>query len=97
MNPLVRHYRSEESPEIGDIIELFEGAFGAAVITRIDPEFNQITLDRVHASAERFGYQGQLQIGVERVVVSRERLRESLKVFVTGASQAKDNRYKPIV
>jgi hypothetical protein len=84
---LTREYRDGEEVRLGDVVQLFEGAYGAAVVTKVGDE---VVCERVHASASLLG---QIEIGVERVTFSAERARE-LPVFVRGPGGEADNRHR---
>jgi len=87
---MTRRYGDGEAPRVGDVVRLFEGAYGSGVVTALpeDPsEADVAIVERVHASVGH----GQIQIGVERVAVSYARLR-NLPVFVTGSRGEIDNR-----
>ena len=86
---LMRQYEDGEEPRVGDVVELFKGAYGDATITRIEDNGDAVC-ERVHASASLLG---QIQIGVERVTVTAETCR-GLPVYVTGASGEIDNRHR---
>lgn len=86
---LTRQYRSDEEPKVGDVVELFKGAYGDATITKIEKNGDAVC-ERVHASASLLG---QIQIGVERVTVTAATCR-GLPVYVTGESGEIDNRHR---
>ncbi len=90
-----RSYSEDETPQVGDVIQLFEGAFGAGVITRITPNplkygDTWAVVERTHASVSEHGH--QVQIGLERVEVPLHRIKSEMPVFVTGPSGRIDNR-----
>ncbi len=85
-----RKYSSDETPALGDVVQLCGGPFGSSVVTRIKGEWAMC--ERVHASV---GATGQIQFGVERVEVTVNRLRE-MPVFVTGPSGRIDNRVRGV-
>jgi hypothetical protein len=85
---LTRQYRTDEEPRIGDVVELFKGAYGDATITEVKGGY--VVCERVHAGASLLG---QIQIGVERVTVTAETCR-GLPVYVTGPSGGIDNRHR---
>jgi hypothetical protein len=80
-----RNYESDENPEVGDVVQLFDDAFGTAIVTVISKE--TATLERTHMSVHDW----QVQIGIERLDVSLERLR-TLPVYISGKSGRIDNR-----
>jgi hypothetical protein len=84
---LTRERRDGEDVRLGDVVQLFEGAFGAAVVTKVGRE---VVCERVHAAASLLG---QIEIGVERLELSPERAR-GLPVFVRGPSGEADNRHR---
>jgi len=84
-----RHYRSDERPEIGDIVEAFDGAYGTAIITSIKDGL--AFLERPHMNVQRIGLIVTPAIQVERFNMSLDNL-QSFKVFVTGPSGNRDNR-----
>lgn len=83
-----RQYEDDETVKLGDVVRMFEGAYGTAVVTSIGN--GVVVCERVHAGV---GLGGQIQIGIERVTLSKERMRE-LSVFVTGPSGGIDNRHR---
>ena len=86
---LTRQYRNGEDPKVGDVVELFKGAYGDATITKILDNGDAVC-ERVHASTSLLG---QIQIGVERVTVTAETCR-GLPVYVTGPSGGIDNHHR---
>lgn len=84
-----RQYRDDETPRMGDVVELFKGAYGDATITKIE-DGGDAVCERVHASASLLG---QIQIGIERVTVTASTCR-GLPVYVTGESGEIDNRHR---
>jgi len=84
----MRKYRAQESPEIGDVFQLCDGPYGSAIITEMHED--HVICERIHAST---GLLGQIQIGVERVKVSDESMREKM-IFTTGPSGRIDNRLR---
>ena len=83
-----RQYNGDETPKLGDVIQLCGGPFGSSVVTKIDDEW--AVCERVHAST---GASGQIQIGVERIEISVDKL-HGMPVFVTGPSGRIDNRVR---
>jgi hypothetical protein len=81
-----REYAQDENPTVGDVVEIFEGAYGAAIVTSKDSS-GSLVLERTHCSV---GF-AQVEIGVERLTVSMERVRQ-MPVYVTGRSGNIDNR-----
>lgn len=85
----VRDYKSSEHPKVGDIVALWVGdAFGAGVITCIDGV--TVRIERPHASV----FYGQVNIGLEVVETSLERLRSDYRVYASpfDRSDRIDNR-----
>lgn len=62
-----REYNPEEKPRLGDIIQVFDGAFGLGIITSITE--SEIIVERVHMSCSTSGREdiGQVQLGIERI------------------------------
>jgi hypothetical protein len=87
---LTRQYRTDETPALGDVVQICGGPYGSSVVTQIKGEW--AVCERVHASV---GASGQIQIGVERVEVTTNKLRE-MPVFVTGPSGEIDNRVRGV-
>ncbi len=85
-----RNYEDTEQPRIGDVVELFDGAFSAGIVTELPRDAHpngDAIVERVHSYVSN----GQLRIGVERLRISFARLRQ-LPVFVTGQAGNLDNR-----
>lgn len=84
----MRQYAGDEMPRLGDVVQLCGGPFGSAVVTKVFD--GEAVVERVHASV---GATGQIGIGVERVGLTVDSLREC-PVFVTGPSGRVDNRVR---
>ena len=81
MKDNIRKYTPTELPRVGDVVQLFNDAFGTGVITGIEGDY--CLVERVYASVNGYGHTGRLAIGIERV----ERVpKDSLSVYVTGLS-----------
>lgn len=86
-----RQYLKDEKPRLGDIVQVFEGAFGCGVITRIDA--TSVIVERAHMSCSTSGRTdiGQVQIGIERIDYPNKR--ESWpRPFVDDGNPYLDNR-----
>ena len=90
MQQQTRQYAGDEIPKLGDVVQICGGPFGSSVVTKIGDEW--AVCERLHASV---GATGQIQIGVERVEVTVESLRE-MPVFVTGQAGQIDNRVRGV-
>ena len=82
---MIRQYEDNETPTIGDVVQLFEGAYGTAIVTEVHT--NDVVCGRVHAFVGPSG----IQIGVERITISKYRAHR-LAVFVIDESDKIDNR-----
>ncbi len=87
-----RKYGTDETPKLGDVIQVFEGSFSSCIIVRVnevkgeEPTFD---LERPHAKLDL----GTLSIGIERIGhVSLSRIRNHCEVFVQGSSGKIENR-----
>lgn len=92
---LTRAYGKDEEPKVGDVVQMFVGAFSTAVVTEVREL--DVVVERVHCSVStvsRDRKEGQLQMGVERVTVSKDRLRSTMMACTRGDSEI-DNRNQP--
>jgi hypothetical protein len=95
MSDLRTNYRADEQVEPGDLVELFDGAFGVAIVTHVLLEGRDATptahLERPMANVYGCCPNGA-SVSVERLSVSVERLKREYKVFRRNES-TKDNRH----
>jgi len=75
-------------PKVGDIIELFDEAFGTAIVSTIDLTTKLVTVNRPHC---RVSPGGSLSILIENVSIDLSRFRD-ISYFVTGLQLNVDNR-----
>lgn len=91
-----RSYRADESPRVGDVVQLCRGPYGSGVVTAISD--GRAICERVHARCSVTTpacARGHMQVEIERVELPVERLR-TLPVYVTGPSGRIDNRVQAI-
>lgn len=77
--------RGDEPVSVGDVVEVFDGPYGAAIVSRVDGEWTELERAHCHVSvvpADRT--RGQLQIGIERIRVETRRAAE-MPVWYDGA------------
>lgn len=96
MSERTRERRPGETPRIGDVVQIFDGAFGTAILTahRYDGYVTYWTVERPHVSCSSTGETrpaAQFCMMAERFELSTERVC-ALPVYVTGASGNVDNR-----
>ncbi len=82
MTDFTRSYEPTELPRVGDVVRLFNDAFGTGIITEVEGDY--CLVERVHCFVTSYGRnKAQLSIGIERV----ERVsKEFLAVYMSGSS-----------
>lgn len=82
-----RHYEDDETPEIGDVVELFDGPFSTGFVVELPRDPNgEAIVTRIHASMSN----GDFQIEIEQRRLTLADLRK-LPVFLNGQFRI-DNR-----
>lgn len=85
---LTRNYREDETPLTGDVVQIFDGSFGDAVVGVLVASVHMMQLFRPYLMQNEHG---GFESKIETVIVSRGRIRE-MPVYVTGAKGNIENR-----
>lgn len=83
-----RNYREDETPLTGDVVQVYDGSFGDALVCALNGSANMMQLFRSYMMQNE---DGAFESKVETVIVSRDRIRE-MPVYVTGAKGNIENR-----
>lgn len=95
-HPVTREYNADEIPRVGDVVQVFNGAFGAGIISEISDGYTGsiAVIERIHAHVSGHDRHGQIQIGVERLTHFPLEKVKLMPVYITGHSGSIDNRLR---
>ena len=94
---VVRKYESTDEISVGDVIRVFDGAFGDGIIKRIeyDTDDASMSLAIVDRPMAQTDWTGGAWIHCEQMKIHLNSLMKFYPVYVRGTSGAIDNRNYP--
>lgn len=88
--PLTKSYhQTGTKPQIGDMVQLFDGPFGTGLISAIDENKNTLTANYIRMCLH--GPNKEIRHSIESITISLDRLK--LEFYTTGPSGKTDNRW----